>query len=100
MNIKNCEFTVVIFSNKYGYYTCIRTPIDKDKSDFYKKYINIKFMKTARQRRQKIQNGDIVKIVDGWLSVWDEQLYLNINDYDIIDNIERKKRNGNEERKR
>lgn len=31
MNIVNGKFTVVAFTNKYGLYGCIRTPVDKEK---------------------------------------------------------------------
>lgn len=99
MNIKNGILSIIVFTNKYGYYTCIRTPVDKEKTDFYKKYINVRFMDSARGKI-KVINGDILKINDGWFSVWNENLYLNINEFVKEDNIERGKRSGNEKRTR
>lgn len=99
MNIKNGILSIIVFTNKYGYYTCIRTPADKEKTDFYKKYINVRFMDSARGKI-KVINGDILIINDGWFSVWNENLYLNINEFVKDGNIEGGKRNGNEKRTR
>lgn len=99
MNIKNGILSIIVFTNKYGYYACIRTPVDKEKTDFYKKYINVRFMDSARGKINVI-NGDILIINDGWFSVWNENLYLNINEFVKDGNIERGKRNGNEKRTR
>lgn len=99
MNIKNGILSIIVFTNKYGYYACIRTPVDKEKTDFYKKYINVRFMDSARGKI-KVINGDILIINDGWFSVWNENLYLNINEFVKDGNIERGKRNGNEKRTR
>lgn len=99
MNIKNGILSIIVFTNKYGYYTCIRTPVDKEKTDFYKKYINVRFMDSAIGKI-KVINGDILIIKDGWFSVWNENLYLNINEFVKDGNIERGKRNGNEKRTR
>lgn len=99
MKIKDDKFEIIVFSNQYGYYTCIKTPIDKEKSDYYKKYINIRFMPSARGKI-KVSNGDILQICDGWFSVWDGQLYLNINEFKVLGKIEKSGINGNETRKR
>lgn len=98
MNIVDGKFTVVAFTNKYGFYGCIRTPVDKEKTDYYRKYFNIRV--NDRILARNIKNGDLIEIIDGWFSVWNDQLYLNINEGKISDNIKKDRKNGNETRKR
>ena len=87
MRIEKGKFTVVVFSNKYGFYTRLK---NKDDSLFITVY--------NHDKDNEFKNGDIIEVISGffgcYVGVEKVNPTFNVTSFKTVGNVLEKKKNG------